>query len=73
METMREFRNEVSIPVLETTSAFARGVTLAEAFRLWQAHDHARKEARCYGGTKAPLNVVAMSTQANPERMRYCA
>lgn len=73
METMQEFRNEVSIPVLETTSAFARGVTLTEAFRLWQAHDHARKEARCMGGTKAPLNVYAISMQDNSQAMRYCA
>lgn len=73
MKTADQFRNDVSIPVLETTSAFARGVTLAEAFRLWQAHDRARKASRCGGGSMAPLNVVALNTELRPEGLPYCA
>jgi hypothetical protein len=74
METRQDFRSGVGIPVLETTSAFARGVTLTEAFRLWQAHDRAAQIARMKGGMKAPLNVYAASMQSRTEHpLRQCA
>lgn len=71
METVKNYRSEASIPVLEATSAFARGVTLTEAFRLWQAHDRA-KQVRVKGGAMATLHVYPASANAAPE-LRYCA
>jgi len=76
METLKTYRSDVEIPVLDTTSAFARGVTLTEAFRLWQAHDHGYRGAK---RVSAGMNTLASSKastrvahQAVAE-MRACA
>lgn len=76
METLKTYRSDVTIPVLDTTSAFARGVTLTEAFRLWQAHDRGYQGARRVShGMGALLTAKASTNVAQEEmvEMRACA
>lgn len=76
METLKTYRSDVEIPVLDTTSAFARGVTLTEAFRLWQAHDHGYRAA---GRVSAGKNLLAVNKASarvayqEVAEMRCCA
>ena len=64
------YRSEVSIPVLEAASAFSRGVTLTEAFRLWQVHNV--KQGARYKAANANAAVCPASHKPLKE-LRPCA
>ena len=64
------YRSEVSIPVLEAASAFSRGVTLTEAFRLWQVHN--AKQGMRYKAVNAQAAVCPASSHPLKD-LRRCA